>query len=333
MSIAEERRVAVEAVVRASRLCRAVQSTLVAGSTLAKGDRSPVTVADFGAQAVVSKLLSDAFPDTPMVGEEDADALREPENAALKAKVLAGVASIDPGLSEEAVLAAIDRGTYAGGATGRFWCLDPIDGTKGFLRLDQYAVALGLIQDGEVIAGVLGCPNMLHSPASLAEPSSDSRGCIFIAVKGEGCFMRTLDDPTEVRVRVSDISDVSKARFCESVEKAHTSQSDSAKIADRLGITEAPFRIDSQCKYAAVARADASIYLRMPTRKDYVERIWDHAAGVAVITEAGGKVTDIYGNDLDFSQGRGLEKNKGVVVTNGALHAPVLAAVQAVLGI
>ena len=325
MSIAEERRVAVEAVVRASHLCRAVQSTLVAGSTLAKGDRSPVTVADYGAQAVVSKLLADAFPDTPMVGEEDADALRAPDNAALKAKVLAGVETVTPGLSEDAVLAAIDRGTYAGGATGRFWCLDPIDGTKGFLRLDQYAVALGLIQDGEVIAGVLGCPNLPHP--------SGSRGCVFIAVKGEGCFVRTLDDPTEVRVHVSGVTDVTKARFCESVEKAHTSQSDSATIAERLGITEAPFRIDSQCKYAAVARADASIYLRMPTRKDYVERIWDHAAGVAVITEAGGTVTDIHGNALDFSQGRGLEKNKGVVVTNGALHAPVLAAVQSVLGI
>jgi len=329
MPYAEERRVAVEAVARASRLCRAVQSTLVAGGTLAKGDRSPVTVADFGAQAVVSKLLADAFPDTPLVGEEDADELRKPENTALKDKVLAGVASIDPGLSEEAVLAAIDRGTHAGGPSGRFWCLDPIDGTKGFLRLDQYAVALGLIENGEVVAGVLGCPNLPHD----ASDPEGGRGCLFIAVKGEGAYMRTLDDPTETRISVSDIGDVTKARFCESVEKAHTSQSDSAKIAERLGITEAPFRIDSQCKYAAVARADASIYLRMPTREDYVERTWDHAAGVAVITEAGGKVTDIYGNDLDFSQGRGLEKNKGVVVTNGALHAPVLEAVQAILGL
>ena len=59
---------------------------------------------------------------------------------------------------------------------GRYWTLDPIDGTKGFLRGDQYAVALGLIDDGEVILGVLGCPNL---------PNSDgSRGAIFSAVEG-----------------------------------------------------------------------------------------------------------------------------------------------------
>jgi 3'(2'), 5'-bisphosphate nucleotidase len=329
MSYAAERQAAIEAVVKASHLCRAVQARLVAGSTLAKGDRSPVTVADFGAQAVVSHLLAGAFPGDPLVGEEDAAALRDPDNAALKQKVIDGVASVLDGLDEGAVLSAIDRGTYPGGASGRHWTLDPIDGTKGFLRLDQYAVALALIEDGEVVLGVLGCPNLPHDAA---DPDG-GRGCIFVGVKGQGATMRTLDDPAETPIRVSEVTDVTRARFCESVEKAHTKQSASAEIAERLGITEPPFRIDSQCKYAAVARADASIYLRLPTRKDYVERIWDHAAGWAVITEAGGKVTDIHGNGLDFSIGRGLEKNKGVVVTNGALHDEVLAAVQAVLGV
>ncbi len=328
MSYDTEREVAIEAVLRASRLCRAVQSELVAGSTLAKGDRSPVTVADFGAQAVVSHLLAQAFPGDPLIGEEDAAALRRPENASLRDKVVRAVAGVQPGLDEAAVLDAIDRGTAEGGPSGRAWTLDPIDGTKGFLRLDQYAVALGLIEDGRVVAGVLGCPNLPHR----ADDPQGDRGMIFTAVKGRGATMRTLDDPTEVPIAVSDITDVTRARFCESVEKAHTSQSDAARIADLLGITEPPFRIDSQCKYAAVARADASIYLRLPTRKDYVERIWDHAAGWAVITEAGGRVTDIYGRELDFSRGRGLEANKGVVVTNGHLHDAVLAAVQQVLG-
>ncbi len=328
MSYDTEREVAIEAVLRASRLCRAVQSKLVAGSTLAKGDRSPVTVADFGAQAVVSHLLAQAFPGDPLIGEEDAQALRRPENAALKDAVIEAVAGVQPGLGEAAVLDAIDRGTAEGGPRGRAWTLDPIDGTKGFLRLDQYAVALGLIEDGRVVAGVLGCPNLPHR----ADDPQGGRGMIFTAVKGRGATMRTLDDPAETPIAVSDIADVTRARFCESVEKAHTSQSDAARIAELLGITQPPFRIDSQCKYAAVARADASIYLRLPTRKDYVERIWDHAAGWAVITEAGGRVTDIHGRELDFSRGRGLEANKGVVVTNGRLHDAVLAAVQQVLG-
>jgi len=327
MAYDNERRIAVDAVLHASRLCQAVQAQLVAGSTLVKGDKSPVTVADFGAQAVVSHALAEAFPSDPLVGEEDAAALREEGNEELRSKVLAGVAAALPDLSEEQVLDAIDRGTYEGGASGRHWTLDPIDGTKGFLRLDQYAVALALIEDGEVVLGVLGCPNLPHD----ADNPDAGRGCLFVAVRGEGAFARTLDDATERRITVTQVADPAAARFCESVEKAHSSQSDAARIADLLGITEPPFRIDSQCKYAAVARGDASIYLRLPTRKDYVEKIWDHAGGFMVIHEAGGRVTDVRGDPLDFSRGRRLEDNKGVIVTNGHLHERVLTAVGNVL--
>jgi len=327
MPYARHRRAAVEAVIAASHLCRAVQARLVAGTTLEKGDKSPVTVADFGAQAVVSHLLGEAFPNVPLVGEEDAEALREAGNEALKDKVLLGVESVLAGLTEAQVLGAIDRGTYEGGGEGRHFALDPIDGTKGFLRLDQYAVALALIEDGKVVLGVLGCPNM---PVDAAEPDG-AKGCIFVAVKGEGAVMRTLDDPMEHPIQVDSASDFGSVRFCESVEKAHTNQSHSALVAEKLGITLPPFRIDSQCKYAAVARGDAAVYLRLPTMEGYVEKIWDHAAGWAVITEAGGRVTDCRGEELDFSVGRGLSNNTGVIVTNGPLHDEVVAAVRQVL--
>ena len=326
-ALARERSLAIDAVVAASRVCQEVQARLVAGATLQKGDKSPVTVADFAAQAIVSHMLAEAFPDVPLVGEEDATALREPGNAELKDRVVASVRAVLPALDEDAVLAAIDRGTYEGGPSGLHWTLDPIDGTKGFLRLDQYAVALALIDDGEVVLGVLGCPNL---PVA---DGAEVRGCVFAAVTGQGATQRTLDDPTEHPVSVAQTPTPADARFCESVEKAHTSQSDSAKVADRLGISQPPYRIDSQCKYAAVARGDASIYLRLPTRPGYVEKIWDHAAGVAVIVEAGGQVSDVFGEPLEFGHGRQLEVNKGVIVTNGAFHDEVVAAVRQVLGI
>ncbi len=98
-----------------------------------------------------------------------------------------------------------------------------------------------------------------------------------------------------------------------------------------LGIRSEPYRIDSQCKYAAVARNDASIYLRLPTRKDYQEKIWDHAAGKLVVECAGGKVTDVDGKPLDFGRGRTLADNRGVVATCGAIHDEVIAAVGTVL--
>ncbi len=329
MKHANERLTAVEAVLSACRLCRTVQSALISAESIAKKDKSPVTVADFGAQAVVASRLRQAFPNDPLVGEEDAGALRGRENAELLGKVVASVQRIAPAMSEAAILDAIDRGNYEGGATGRHWTLDPIDGTKGFLRNEQYAVALALIENGKVVLGVLGCPSLPHDASRPDGPA----GCVFIAVEGQGATMRTLDDPKERPIRVTSITDPSRASFCESVESAHSAQDDSAKVAEMLGITVPPYRIDSQCKYAAVARGDASIYLRLPTKKGYEEKIWDHAAGSIVIREAGGRATDVRGHDLDFSLGRTLRNNLGVVVTNGILHDRVVAAVRKVLGV
>ncbi len=327
MSYEVERRVALDAVRVASRLCRSVQAALVTADSLAKRDRSPVTVADFGAQAVVSAALQGAFPADPLVGEEDATALRSADGADMRARVVQHVQSVMPRLDEGRVLDAIDRGTDEGGAQGRHWVLDPIDGTKGFLRGDQYAVALGLLVDGDVVLGVLGCPNLPHD---LAAPDGP-RGCLFVAVRGEGAFTLGMDDPTERRIAVSALTGTRDASFVESVESGHSSHGDAARIADLLGVEAPPVRIDSQCKYAAVARGDAAIYLRLPTRKDYEEKIWDHAAGWRVVTEAGGRVTDARGRGLDFTLGRTLRANKGVVATNGALHDRVIEAVVEVL--
>ena len=328
MQYANERRAALSAVAAASHVCRAVQSSLVSADTLAKKDRSPVTVADFGAQAVISLMLGEVLPDDPIVGEEDTAELRSEAGAALRHPIVEHVASVLPGHDEATVLDAIDRCNHPGGGQGRHWTVDPIDGTKGFLRGDQYAVALGLIEDGQVVLGVLGCPNL---PVVWSYPDGP-RGCLFVGVRGQGAFMLPLDGGDERPVSVADLDDPAGASFCESVESGHSSHSDSARVADLLGVEAAPVRIDSQCKYAAVARGDAAIYLRLPTRKDYEEKIWDHAAGWMVIREAGGQVTDVHGKPLDFSLGRTLAANKGVVATNGRLHDRVVAAVVEVLG-
>jgi 3'(2'), 5'-bisphosphate nucleotidase len=323
MAYQREVMAAVDAVVKASRLCASVQDHLIKGQTLEKGDKSPVTVADYGAQAVVGRLLALEFPHVPMVGEENADALREPSNRAMCDKVVSLTRTVLPQVSESEVLGAIDWGTFGGGRSGRFWTLDPIDGTKGFLRLEQYAVALALVEDGEVVVGVLGCPNL---------PNAHGRGGVYVGVKGQGAWWRTLADDHRHPLRATVNHDPARTRITESVEAGHTDQDESALIAKLLKIGVPPLRMDSQAKYAAVASGEADIYLRLPTRKDYVERIWDHAAGFRVITEAGGRVTDIRGRALDFGHGRGLEQNQGVIATNGHVHDDVLARVAEVLG-
>jgi 3'(2'), 5'-bisphosphate nucleotidase len=326
MTLAPELRTAIDAVRAASRTCRAVQQHLVTADTLEKRDKSPVTVADFASQAIVCARLAADVPTDRVVGEENAAELRSDDNARLRAAVVQHVrAELATDASESRVLEWIDLGG-ADASGARYWTLDPIDGTKGFLRGEQYAVALGLIENGEVTLGVLGCPNL---------PAGGGTGALFAAVRGQPARVFSLWDETEDEGRniaVAAVASPAGARFCESVESAHSDQSESARIAAALGITAAPYRIDSQCKYATVARGDASIYLRMPTRADYREKIWDHAAGKFIVECAGGRVTDIAGRPLDFRHGRTLEQNRGIVATSGAIHNAVIEAIAQVRG-
>jgi 3'(2'), 5'-bisphosphate nucleotidase len=336
-----EVRVALQAVHQAAALCRSVASE-ISPEVLAKKDKSPVTVADFGSQALICRALAEAFPDDPVIAEEDSSELREDANALILKQVVRQVQRASGRNGAEPDAATVCRWIDRGGTSGyceRFWTVDPIDGTKGFLRGEQYAVALALIVDGQVAVAALACPNL---PANLAPERSkdaDSGGAILWAVRGGGAFVvpcgeDSLDSPPTIdqtlAIAVSLQDSLANARFCESVESGHSAQGDAAAVAARLGISAAPLRMDSQAKYAVVARGEAEIYLRLPTRADYREKIWDHAAGVLIVEQAGGVVTDIEGLPLEFRHGRELTANRGVIVTNGRLHERVIEAVRAI---
>lgn len=309
----------------ACRLCTTISADMQTTDTHVKDDCSPVTIADFGVQALIARKLLHAAPHMALVGEENADALRTSSAAHMASRICTYLtASGDDAWNTAMLCDMIDHGAGTPTPDAPFWTLDPIDGTKGFLRGDQYAIALALIDKGEIVLGVLGCP---HLPYDSAQPEG-TRGCLFIAEKGGGTLMRACATGEERSVHVDAVTDPTQITFCESVESAHTAHSQSARVATHLGVIQPPFRIDSQCKYAAVARGDASVYLRLPTRPGYQEKIWDHAAGVCVIQEAGGRVTDITGAPLDFTCGRTLARNKGVVVTNGSVHDAVITAIK-----
>jgi 3'(2'), 5'-bisphosphate nucleotidase len=316
-----ERRIARKAVLDACRLCESVGSAIAPG-TMAKPDRSPVTVADFGAQAVICHAIGEAFPDDPVMAEEDSTALRSSENTATLDSVVGHVGRILPGAAADDVCAWIDRGDLTS-PVDRFWVLDPIDGTKGFLRGEQYAVALALIQDARVVLAVLGCPR-------LACASAEGRpGVVFVAEAGLGTVQSPIAGPDlAVPAKVSAILDVEKARLCEPVESAHSHHQAAADLARHLSMSVPPCRLDSQAKYGVVARGDGDVYLRLPRDPVRRERVWDHAAGALVVAEAGGRVTDARGADLDWSTGAALERNVGVLVTNGLLHERVLQGIR-----
>jgi len=320
----------IHAVRQASRLVKQIQAEMVSPA-LTKDDRSPVTVADFAAQALVGHLLDKNFPDDPLVGEEDSSALHTPEEQTTLERITAFVSRFTAGATPETVCQWIDRGTAI--SAPRFWTIDPIDGTKGFLRGDQYAVALALIEEGQVQIGALGCPNL--SPLSLqgrgvracTERSRIGEGVLIVAARGQGTWAGTLDGELDLRpLSVSERSGPAQARLLRSLESGHTHADQIERFSEAFGVQADPLRMDSQAKYAVLAAGQAEIYLRLlsPKLPDYREKIWDQAAGTIVIEEAGGRVTDLDGRALDFTRGRTLTNNRGICATNGVLHEAVL---------
>ncbi|XP_061360490.1 SAL1 phosphatase isoform X2 [Gastrolobium bilobum] len=344
MTYEKELAAAKKAATLAARLCQKVQKALLQSDVHSKSDKSPVTVADYGSQALVSFILERELPSEPfsLVAEEDSGDLRKDSGhdtlkriTELVNDTLASEGSYSfSTLTTDDVLGAIDNGKSEGGSVGRHWVLDPIDGTKGFVRGDQYAIALALLHEGKVVLGVLACPNLpLASIGSNQQHSSSHEvGCLFFAKVGDGAYMQALDGSTQTRVsvHVSAIDNPEEASFFESFEAAHSSHDLSSSIAEKLGVKAPPVRIDSQAKYGALSRGDGAIYLRFP-HKGYREKIWDHAAGCIVVTEAGGIATDAAGNPLDFSKGKFLDVVSGIIVTNQKLMPSLLRVVKEAL--
>ncbi len=320
---------ALRAVQQAASLAADIQNEMVSVA-LTKDDRSPVTVADFAAQAVVGYLLDKTFPGALLVGEEASAVLRSPDERDTLDKITEFMQRVITGVSAEEVCDLIDRGVDEPG--DNYWTLDPIDGTKGFLRGAQYVTALAYVENGAVQLGALGCPNItpdLHE-------NIGGEGSLLIAQRGEGTWISTLSgeisEENFSRLSVSGRADPSQARLMRSFESGHTNTTLVDEVQRELGGEVDPVRMDSQVKYALLASGEGEIYLRLlsPDRMDYREKIWDQAAGSIIVEEAGGTVTDLDGKVLDFSRGRTLKDNRGICATNGLLHDDALEALKRV---
>ncbi len=313
-----EVRFAVESACAAGMIARTIQTSMTV-TGVEKQDMSPVTVGDFSCQAIVSKALHEQFDGAVLLGEEDSGILREQED--VLERVTQYVGEVIPEATAASVCDWIDGGN--GEPCERFWTLDPIDGTKGYLRGEQYAVALALIESGEVSLGVLVCPN-LGVDCSLDHPE---KGVVVLAQRGCGCWCAPMDAPTDFRVlSVSEESELRKARLLRSVEAAHTNTSRMDDLVEVMDIAAEPVCLDSQAKYAVLAAGGGELLLRLlsASQPDYREMIWDQAAGSIVLEEAGGRITDLAGRRLDFGQGRTLAENEGVCASNGLVHDAAL---------
>jgi 3'(2'), 5'-bisphosphate nucleotidase len=308
----KELQFAIELVTDCAKITRNVQQEHITKQD--KADRSPVTIADYAVQAYVFQALKTQFPEDNMVGEESSNLLNQ--EPTLLAAVTKQVQYLLPAATPEEICQWIDLGQ--GQPKGRYWVLDPVDGTKGFLRRMQYATALALIEDGEVILGVVGCPQL---------DFEGQTGVIAYAYKGQGAWWKSYDLQSEASpLYVSEIASLEQIRLMRSFEDSHTDSSRIQDFVTKGGIKADPVRMDSQAKYVLLAAGKAELMMRLvsPEKAGYHEYIWDQAPGYRVLIEAGGKITDSDGKALDFTTGRRLTNNRGIFVSNGLIHDEAL---------
>ncbi|KAF4468136.1 3 (2)5 -bisphosphate nucleotidase [Fusarium albosuccineum] len=346
VSHTRERHLAELAVLRASILTKQVQSTV---REISKDDNSPVTVADFAAQALLIGAIRAAFPNDAVLGEEDSAVLRADQALSNKVYELVSSATDVAGFhakgcalpkpaSVEEMLDLIDLGGRGrGGDEGRFWVMDPIDGTAAFLKGQQYAVSLALIEDGKEVVGVLGCPNISAEMTRVSEQNVDqnSLGIMLTAVRGRGSTIRTMTQRgLEDAVPLSILKPFrSKSlHIVDCATSTATRHDVVAKLADDFKTMFPNTEIwSSHIRYAALIVGGGDVQFWVPTSQPSKMCIWDHAGSQLIFTELGGNVTDLDGKGVDFGAGRDLNRNRGLVVARGGIHPTVLETMNKIL--
>lgn len=358
----EELEVALKAVHRASIATKKLQVQDRGASD--KSDSTPVTVADFAAQALLVTAVHNAFPDDVFVAEESSEILKGDKELLKRVwELVTSVGHLD-GLpvpdSKEDMMDMIDLGSNASKVMestghGRVWILDPVDGTKTFMKGQQYAVCLCLLEKGQQKVGVLGCPNLLYDPGTplVAEDivDTDGNGVIVAAVAGQGTFFAPLDDFADHGARRTVKLDSvppfpGTMRFIDSIESSHVSRPHHERLYENA-FPEAAHRASTinsslwpddiwamQMKYIAIALNAADATFRIPADPEFYASVWDHAGGQLILEEAGGVVTDSAGKRFNFSQGqRSFQgENWGFVVARSPeIHQVVLKEVQALV--
>ncbi|KAF3034092.1 hypothetical protein E8E12_006190 [Didymella heteroderae] len=358
---------ALAAVHNASILTKSVLRSLknhVSAET--KADDSPVTIADFAAQALLISAIHAVYPNDQFLGEESADALRT--NVPLADRVwelvqrakglhaestqsrpAQGAQTLTFPASKEEMFELIDRGGKSEQtATGRVWVMDPVDGTATFMQGQQYAVCLCLLVDGKQAVGVIGCPNLAFDiEGSLGQSrvhedlvDEEGFGVVLSAIKGQGTFIRRMTEGGWEEARKVDLSELPEKKleelnFVEStIGKTSLSQEEHKAVCEQLG-AQWPGTIiwAQQVKHVALALGSTDVMVRIPKTVDRFTCVWDHAGGHLLYTEAGGLIKDFNGGDVDFAQGRHIagERNYGMIAALPSVFEKVKRAVKDVL--
>ncbi|KAJ7801005.1 3',5'-bisphosphate nucleotidase [Mycena olivaceomarginata] len=339
---------AIPAIQAAARLSRLVLQQNDKG-TISKEDHSPVTVTDFAIQALLAASIHAIFPSDKFVGEESANGLRTSPRLIERVWGLLQVVAKDGGNivvpeSREHMCELIDWcGKGAPDDMDRTWILDPIDGTKTFVRGEMYAINMALLENGVPALSVVALPLLsidTQPPVNndTRDPKGEDRGCILFAINGHGTFIRPLSNnniqPRRIPRHCDAITSLSdlKSITCVSdldsgINPIHT------MVAQQLGIQNFPgcHLLGWVPRWAALALGLGNTTIWVYKDRGRKVKIWDHAGAVLLFEETGGKVTDVDGRELDWAAGRKLSGNYGFVAAPKAVHGNVLQVVWEVV--
>ncbi|MCO6512571.1 MAG: hypothetical protein J5I65_17440, partial [Aridibacter famidurans] len=179
-------------------------------------------------------------------------------------------------------------------AASRVWIVDPLDGTKGFTeKMGDFAVQIGLVENGEPKIGVV------YQPIGKR---------MFYALKGGGAFLSE-NEGEGYRLSVSDLTDFEEMTIA--VSRSHRSPRMS-RIIEHYGFANELRHGSVGLKVGFIARQLADIYIHLSPYTKY----WDTAAPQAIIEEAGGTLSDIFGQKIDYTL-KDVRNHNGLLSTNG----------------
>ena len=180
-------------------------------------------------------------------------------------------------------------------ASEKVWIVDPLDGTQDFVnRTGEFTILVGLVENHVPVMGLVYLP---------------IKKILYFAEKGMGAFCYDLNEWRKISVRrVEEISS------CLALVSRHHLSGKEKKILDHLGITNTA-TVGSTLKVMEISSGRGDVYLTTTNKMSQ----WDTCASWCVISEAGGKMTDISGNDLIYNT-EIVKHENGLLVTNGFIH-------------
>ena len=179
------------------------------------------------------------------------------------------------------------------------WIVDPLDGTSDFIdKTGEFTIMIALIKNKKPVLGVIGWP---------------TEKTFFVAQKGSGAFRYSNDEWH--KISVTSISELSK---CRTVGSRHHLSDREKFFIKKLGIEDFT-SIGSSLKVGKISSGEAEAYITTTNKM----KEWDSAASYCIISEAGGKMTDMLGNDITYNNKNVFHQN-GILVTNGLIHNKIV---------